>query len=239
MINFSQHSKLAASSVSNADLEDFFKRLTPMERIKMKRSIDETYPLRESTDITDYIKDNFMFYTDVNDLVLGQFIMIEQIMTGKIDDLPAQKIDLEIAKLILRPKSDDLFDNEDQEKERANELMILKSPVQDVYNVITAFVKNRDEVLFKQFSGVFYEEPDETTIDSDIQHSPTPDALFNQQWYWYSIVRMLAQEDIRRYDEIYMLPMSKVLPEMSYLSQKNKLDAAQRRQEAALSKVRR
>lgn len=239
MINFSQHSRLAANSSSNADLQDYFDRLTPMERIKLKRSIDETYPLKESTVITDYIKDNFRFYIDVNDLVLGQFIMIEQIMTGKIEDLPEQKIDLEIAKLILRPKTDDLFDNEDQEKERANELMILKSPVQDVYNVITAFVENRDQTLFKQFSGVFYEEPDETTIDDDISHSPTPDALFNQQWYWYSIVRMLAQEDIRRYDEIYMLPMSKVLPEMSYLSQKNKLDAAQRRQEAALARVRR
>ena len=239
MINFSQHTSLAANSGGNAELQAYFERLTPLDRIKLKRSIDETYPLKESTEITPHIKENFRFYTDVNDLILGQFIMIEQIMTGKIEDLPEQKIDLEIAKLILRPKNDTLFDNEDQEKEKANELMILKSPVQDVYNVITAFIKNRDYTLFKQFSGVFYEEPDEHTVDDDIQHSPSPDALFNQQWYWYSIVRLLAQEDIRRYNEIYMLPMSQVLPEMSYLSQKNKLDAAQRRQEAALAKVRR
>ena len=239
MINFSQHAKLAASATGNADLEAYFEQLTPLDRIKLKRSIDQTYPLKESEEITDYILETFNVYTDVNDLVLGQFIMIEQIMTGKIDDLPAQKIDLEIAKLLLRPKKDQHFDNEDVEKEKSNELLILKSPVQDVYNVITKFIRNRDFVLFKQFSGVFYEESDDTTIDDDVQHSPNPDSLFNQQWYWYSIVRLLAQEDVRRYDEIYMLPMSKVLPEMSYLSQKNKLESAQRRQDAALSKVRR
>ena len=51
-------------------------------------------------------------YTDVNSLVLGQFIMLEQIITGKTK-LPDHLIDLEIAKLIIRPKEDAVFDNEE------------------------------------------------------------------------------------------------------------------------------
>ena len=100
------------------------------------------------------------------------------------------------------------------------------------------FLDNRELVLFKQFSGVFYSTPDEDDLDDpDSFSTPTPDELFNQQWYWYSMVRMLAQEDIRRYDEIYMLRMNVVLPEMSYLAQKNKIEAANARQQAALNKL--
>ena len=44
--------------------------------------------------------------------------------------------------------------------------------------------------------------------------------LFHTQWYWYSMVRMLAQEDIRRHADIYILKMRVVLPEMSYITQK-------------------
>ena len=92
--------------------------------------------------------------------------------------------------------------------------------------------------MFKNFAGVFYSIPDEDELDDpDSFSTPAPDELFNQQWYWYSMVRMLAQEDIRRYDEIYMLKMSVVLPEMSYLAQKNKIDSANARQQAALNKL--
>ena len=58
--------------------------------------------------------------------------------------------------------------------------------------------------------------------------------LFNQQWYWYSIVRKLGNEDITKYSEIYMLPMPTVLPEMSFLAQKSKIEAAEQRQAQAM-----
>jgi len=47
----------------------------------------------------------------------------------------------------------------------------------------------------------------------------------------------LAQEDIRRYSDIYMLKMSTVMPEMSYLAQKNKIESANQRQQAAMRKL--
>jgi hypothetical protein len=51
------------------------------------------------------------------------------------------------------------------------------------------------------------------------------------------MVRMLAKEDITRYDDIYMLKMSKVLPEMSYITQKEKIDRAEARRQESMNKL--
>ena len=48
---------------------------------------------------------------------------------------------------------------------------------------------------------------------------------------------MLAKEDITRYEEIYMLRMNLVMPEMSYIAQKNKIDSANVRQEQMTRKL--
>jgi hypothetical protein len=241
MITFKHHIGISKELSSLESINTYLEGLKPLERIDFLNAFEDTYPIKDSAYVSDYIKSNFNYYDNVNDLVLGQFIMIEQIITGKIKFKHEIDMDLEIAKLLLRPLSHKEFDNEDPATERDNERKILECPVQDVYSLVTKFIKDRDFVLFKQFSGVFYDAIEEDTEENEEheQISPGADMVFNQQWYWYSIVRMLAQEDIRKYNEIYMLRMSVVLPEMSYLSQKNKIDSAQRRQEAALRSVKR
>jgi hypothetical protein len=110
--------------------------------------------------------------------------------------------------------------------------------VRECYWILTEFIKNREKTLFKDFAGVFYDAPDDTEEESTQEpEEKTSDMLFNQQWYWYSIVRMLANEDITRYGEIYMLPMTTVLPEMSYLAQRNKIESAKQRQSQAMRKL--
>ena len=51
------------------------------------------------------------------------------------------------------------------------------------------------------------------------------------------MVRMLANEDITKYSDIYMLPMGIVLPEMSFLAQRSKIENARKRQEQAMRKL--
>ena len=82
---------------------------------------------------------------------------------------------------------------------------------------------------------MFYEpsEDDEDADEEDVENKNSQ-MLFNQQWYWYSIVRKLGNEDITKYNEIYMLPMPTVLPEMSFLAQKSKIEAAEQRQAQAM-----
>lgn len=230
------HIKLLKFLKDNSDIQEFLNQYRGMDKLNISRSLKENYPLKPTSTVTPIIKESFKVYTDVNNLVLGQFIMLEQIITGKTQ-LPEYQIDLEILKLILRPKHHTLFDNEKQQDEKDNEYKILNTDVLDVYAALNLFLENRNKTLFKDFSGVFYDVNDEEDQEEDKASEKTSEMLFQSQWYWYSIVRMLAQEDIRRYPDIYMLPMSTVLPEMSYLAQKNKIEDAQRRQSEAMRKL--
>ena len=83
--------------------------------------------------------------------------MLEQIITGKTKFETESENDLALAELLIRPKNQEVFDNEDVAQELRNKENILNAPVQEVYSVLSKFLDRREFVLFKQFSGVFYE----------------------------------------------------------------------------------
>lgn len=238
MITFREHIEISKYIEKNNTISEYIEQQTPEKRIDLVRRIAETYPLEKDLDSNLNTLKGKSVVKSVYELVLGQFIMIEQIITGKSTYEYEAINDLELAKLIIRPDHHDIFDNGDDEVERQNEQDILNASVQDVYTVLQRFLKNRDLVLFEQFKGVFYEVPDEDEEDEEsTEEERTAESLFQQQWYWYSMVRMLAKEDITKYEDIYMLNMSVVMPEMSYLAQKNKIESARQRQQQALSKL--
>jgi len=213
--------------------ETLIEEMKPLEALDFSRSSEKTYPIKENTKQP---KTKKRLYTNVHGLVLGQFIMLEQIITRKTK-LADHLVDLEIAKLVIRPANNEVFDNEDVVQERQNQEDVLDMDVREVYWVLDKFIENRNQILFKDFAGVFYDAQDDTEEEEQEEEEKTSDMLFNQQWYWYSIVRTLANEDITRYSEIYMLPMSTVLPEMSYLTQRSKIEAAKQRQSEAMRKL--
>lgn len=232
MITFEKHIRIQQLAEANVGIESMFKGLDEIQTELLFGDIEETYPVQENLKKPTF---NKRLYYGIEDMVFGQFIMAEQILTGKAG-LNNHTADLELAKLIIRPIEDGVFDNEDGHKEIANEQDLMSYDVREVYYVLERFVKRRNKTMFEDYSGVFYdpkeeeEEEEEGTIN---QEAPN----FHQQWYYYSLVRMLANEDITKYDEIYMLPMKAVLPEMSYLSQKRKIEAAEQRKQQALSKI--
>jgi|11BtaG_2_1085332.scaffolds.fasta_scaffold22763_3 hypothetical protein len=236
MITFKHHIEISKNATVDNGLLNYIQQLSPEQKVSVTRDIADAYPLDMSWNDSYDIHKNFKVYKDPMDLVLGQFIMIEQIITGKTKFDTEAENDLALAELLLRPKHQEEFDNEDQETEKENKYKILESCVSEVYSVINEFLKIREQILFKQFAGVFYETPEEDE-DKEEDGDPADESLFAQQWYWYSIVRMLANEDITKYDKIYMLKMSTVMPEMSFLAQKNKIESANQRQQQALSKL--
>tara|TARA_R110000782_G_scaffold209248_1_gene297478 strand:- start:356 stop:1033 length:678 start_codon:yes stop_codon:yes gene_type:complete len=215
--------------------EDFIFGLNDIEKIRFIAFFEEVYPVQENIIKSDELAKEKNISENVDDLVLGQFIMLEQIITGKTK-LPDHLVDLEIAKLIVRPKEDLVFDNENPSKESDNQEDILDLDVRKIYYVLNKYIDNRNKTLFKDFAGVFYEPEDEDEENSE-ENDYANDMIFNQQWYWYSIVRMLSGDDIHKYEQTYMLPMRTVLPEMSYLAQKSKIESANNRQQAALRKL--
>jgi len=213
----------------------FIDSMKPLERLDFLRRSVDTYPIKDNLKEPSSISSEKKIYVTIESLVLGQFIMLEQIITGKTK-LADHKVDLEIAKLIIRPLHHESFDNEDQKAEVKNEKDILSYDVREVYFLLEKFINNRNKTLFEDFAGVFYDakSEDDEDVEEEVKNS---NMIFNQQWYWYSIVRMLANEDITKYNDIYMLPMSIVLPEMSFLAQRNKIESARQRQQEALRKL--
>lgn len=231
MITLRQHIRMQQLVSSGAGLESLFIGMTDTEAHLLAIDIEDSYPLDKNL-----LKPTFKkrIHYGVEDMVFGQFIMVEQILTGKAG-LNEHSSDLEIAKLVIRPVEDAIFDNEDGHKEIANEEDIMSYDVREVYYVLERFTKRRNKTMFEDYSGVFYDPKEETDEEDNPLIDDGPN--FHQQWYYYSLVRMLANEDITKYNEIYMLPMKEVLPEMSYLSQKRKIEAAEQRKQEALSKI--
>jgi len=226
MITLRQHIEIMSHANSEAGLERYFRSLDPVRMLDIKAEIESVYPLSKKR--VDYSKLNFKVYRKVFDLVLGQFIMIEQIFTGK-DEVPKHLFDFSILRLILRPIDDAEFDNTDTVKEKKNDESILDLDIQVAFSILSDFTEDRNKILFTDFAGVFYdpEESKEEEEEDDKKADDTFEYKFREQWYWYSIVRRLGGENILNYEKVYMIKMESVLPELSFLIQKAKLDKAQ------------
>ena len=231
MITFQKHIELQRLIEAGGNIEVLFSGLDDVEAHCLADDIEDTYPITNNM-----LKPTFdkKIYYGVEEMVFGQFIMVEQILTGKMG-LNNHTADLELAKLLIRPLGDKVFDNEDGHKELANENDLLTYDVREVYYILERFTKRRNKTMFEDYSGVFYDPKEDEEDEDPLTADSGPN--FHQQWYYYSLVRMLANEDITKYDEIYMLPMKAVLPEMSYLSQKRKIEDAESRKQSALSKM--
>ena len=229
MMTLKEHMDISAWMKNPALFETRTKSLPVIDRLNLFKKIQETYPLKSIP--YDKREVPFIVYDNVFDLVLGQFIMIEQIFTGKAG-VPEEYIDFSILKIILRPKGDTEFDNTDKVKEAEHTKSVLDMDVTLAMSILKRFVDDRNKVLFNDFKGVFY-DPDsskgeEEEEESDLDKSQmTFEYKFKEQWYWYNIVRNLAGENILNYDKIYMLKMESVLPELSFLIQKAKIEKAQ------------
>lgn len=233
MITLKDHIEMMSCVSKGIDIDVYLNKMKPIKKLEFLRAFPETYPVENNTKQPKNLKG---VYLTVDSMVLGQFIMVEQLITGK-SSLPNHIVDLEIIKLISRPSHHDIFDNENEKDEKDNENRLLNTDVRECYWILTNFIKNRNKTLFEDFSGVFYEPMEEEDGDDQSETHQTSDMLFNQQWYWYSIVRVLSGEDIHKYEQTYMLPMRTVLPEMSYLAQKSKIEAAKQRQSQAMRKL--
>lgn len=202
-------------------------------RLEIIDSKEGVYPLSKSPE-PDRVKkmgEKYNLYTNILNMNLGQFILLESQLKSENtrDDI--------VAVLIIRPKTEKDYSNDNPEEEERILNEILEEDVRDINSVISSMMFNRDFVLFTKFSGVLYskveksEEEEEEQEEEDKDNGLIDDETFNNQWFWYKIVRQLAQEDIRRFNEIYEIKMSVAMVELSFLSQKLILDNARARAE--------
>jgi hypothetical protein len=219
-------------SIESNTYTEFVKGLSAIDKLDFINNQDKVYPLPKSPDPVRVrnMSDKYNLYINILQMNLGQFIMLEsQIRSSrKRDDI--------IASLVIRPKDELNFDNENQIREEEIIKTLLDEDVLDVHSVILSMMLNRDYILFTKFSGVIYNRIDDKEDEQEEEEDKTNqigDDEFNSQWFWYKIVRQLANEDITMFDKIYELKMSVVMVELSFLAQKSILENARARSEEA------
>jgi hypothetical protein len=178
------------------------------------------------------IYSNYNVITDVEQMVLGQFIMVEQVLQSQSDTS-----ELQVLNLIVRPKEDKEFEYTDMEREQMHSMTVAQLDAVDGMQVFQDFMDSRQEVLFNKFKGVVYQEQEENEAvdeDEEKEEDTSTEERFSKMWYWYSIIRDLAGEDILKQDQVTMLKMSKVLVELSFKAQKSRIEYARMRREEAM-----
>jgi hypothetical protein len=177
------------------------------------------------------IYSNYNVVTNVEQLVLGQFIMIEQVLQSQSDTK-----ELQVLNLIVRPKEDEEFEYTDMAREEKHSIEIAQLDAIEGMQVFNDLLDNRENVLFNKFKGVIYQEPDPSMEDEEKGEDTSGETQFSKMWYWYSIIRDLAGEDILKHDKVTMLKMSKVLVELSYKIQKGRIEYARFKREQSASR---
>jgi len=213
-----------ADAISKDRVEEFLKEISTLEMLEVMDAAetinDSTFRAVDASSISD----RYNVYTDVLRMSLTQFILLEYSIKAGFDEAS-------IAKIVIRPKDEDGFDNTDQEKEEALISAIYEEDSVAVSYIIKSMMQNRDYVLFTKFDGVIYNKIE--PVEGEEDEEPEEPDTFNERWFWYSIVRALANEDLTKFQFVYDMKMSDVLVELAYRTQLNQRIEAERRAEEA------
>jgi hypothetical protein len=213
-----------ADAISNDKLEQFLRDISIIERLEVMDAADTLNEGSFRAVDASSMADRYNVYTDILKMSLTQFILLEHTIKAGFDESS-------IAGLIIRPKEEPEFDNTDQEKEESLMSAIYEEDAMAVSHIIKSMMQNRDYVLFTKFEGVIYNKI-EISEDEEDEEPEEPDT-FNERWFWYSIVRALANEDLTKFQFVYDMKMSDVLVELAYRTQLNQRIEAERRAEEA------
>lgn len=205
-------------------LEQFLKDISISERLDVMRAADRlddgTFRAVDASSMAE----RYNVYTDILKMSLTQFILLEYSIKDGFDEAS-------VAKIVIRPKDELEFDNTDQEKEEALMSEIYEEDAIAISHIIKSMMQNRDYTLFTKFDGVIYNKIE--PVEGEEEEEPEEPDTFNERWFWYSIVRALANEDLTKFQFVYDMKMSDVLVELAYRVQLAKRIEAERRAEEA------
>ena len=172
------------------------------------------------------ISSKYKIYTDILDMSLTQFIYLEHEFNSGMTE--------RLISLIIRPLGENSFDDTTP-NEQSHIDSILEEDAHEVISIYKHLRNNRELTLFTKFNGVIYtkHEPEE----GEEQEPKTTDP-FTERWFWYSIVRRLANNDITKFDSIYELKMSAVLIDLAYQTQLAEIEENERRAQDAINSAR-
>lgn len=192
--------------------------LSLKERLEILRDTNDN----PATEIT-----SFKVYRDLLEMTLAQFIYLEHELK---QEKPSEE---RLVQLLIRPIDEVEFDDT-QESEQAHLDALMELDAGAAFAAIRDLMNNREMVLFTRFDGVIYNRVEPSELDEE---DAEEDNSFENNWFFYNIVRTLANEDITKFKEIYSLRMSEVLVEMAYRVQLSIIETARAKEEEARMKA--
>ena len=201
--------------IDEIGMEEYYDALPPTGKIALLRDFES------QEDYSDY-NPGLRVYDTVNSLLWGQLVILEQTKVSKSSDI------INKLSVILRPLTEEVFDNTDAEREATLASTILDLPYGFIVYILNKFEESREKVLFHQFNGVIYHKddlkPKEDGDESGIVEEA--EAQFNKTWYWYKLTKMLANDSFLDIDKVYRQKAMDAMVELAYITQENKLEKA-------------
>ena len=197
--------------------------ISKVDALKKREDVLKTLKTIDSgiVDIKDY-----KVFSNVEQLTFAQFISIESSMQSVRD--PYGLIIMVVSEL-LRPLSEEVYSNDNEGMNKAHRLSLLEAPAENIIVTFANFMEDRENFHYKKYKDVFLFSPEEDDEDTPETHQENN---FYRNWHWYSYIRELSGEDITRYEEIMLLRMDLVAPEISYrqgLAKVRKQEEAERK----------
>ena len=181
------------------------------------------------------LSERYNIITNIDEIPFGQFIACERAVSMGLPMQEALKI---LAQNVLRPKSDEEFDNTDPIKEQKHLDMLDEEAAADITSVLNKFSSLRKNYVHRTYNGVFYKEYQEPSEDEEEDDTPpTAEERYAKNWYWYVIMREIANQDIFRYEQVLMLPMSVITPELAYRRHTQRMEEIERKRNEQLNRI--
>ena len=180
-MRFGTHLKLL-EAIEQERYDEFFAEASVNERVEIIKAKEDVYPLPKTPD-PERVREmsrRYNLYTNILHMKLGQFIVLESQIRSK------NSRDEVIASLVIRPKDEDAYDNEDAAREEQITKTLYSEHILDIHSVILSMMLNRDFILFTKFSGVIYnrvETEEEEEEQEEGESNTIGDEEFNSQWF--------------------------------------------------------
>lgn len=212
--------RITLANVDNVDLKALeYEEVNDLSDLVRRRAIKDS--------LTDKGITRFKEVTDFNKISFGHFIVIEKILAY---DIELEKKIKMIAPIILRPLDEEKLDNSNQEREEEHRKLVFEEPIGNIYGTFTRLLEIRKTYLFKTYNGVIYgtldesEEEEEKEEGTNIGSTQSAREFHNKKFFWNSMISLVANGDIFKFDQAVELMMYVVMP---FFAEKRSLEIIQ------------
>jgi len=208
--------KITLRNVNEVNLKDIeLQEVTSLDDAIKKNAIKKSL---QDNGITD-----FKEITDMNQISFGHFIVLEKILNAEIEFEIKVKT---IAPFLLRPLGEEKLNNSDIEKENTHKEKVYDEPIGNIYGAFNRFLELRKVYLFKTYNGVVYgtlneDEDDDEEEGTDVGSTQSAREFHSKKFFWNSMISLIANGDIFRFNEAVDLMMHVVMP---FLAEKRSLE---------------